>query len=103
MIAAAAAGCGPRVVLVTGPNGIGKSVLLEEAARRADVPVLSAQAFAPDQDEAWSLAGRLLARPAALAAGPGSGCPGGAGGQRAGRGRARPGAGRPALPSQRPG
>jgi len=59
-IAAAAAGHGPRVVLVTGPSGIGKSTLLAEAARRADVPVLAAQAFAPDQDEAWSLAGRLL-------------------------------------------
>ena len=60
VIADAAAGHGPRVVLVTGPSGIGKSALLAEAARRADVPVLSAQAFAPDQDEAWSLAGRLL-------------------------------------------
>ena len=64
VIAAAAAGRGPRVVLVTGPNGIGKSALLEEAARRAGVPVLSAQAFAPDQDEAWSLAARLLSQAA---------------------------------------
>jgi hypothetical protein len=64
VIAAAAAGRGPRVVLVTGPNGIGKSVLLEEAARRAGVPVLSAQAFAPDQDEVWSLAARLLSQAA---------------------------------------
>ena len=62
MIAGVAAGHGPRVVLVTGPSGIGKSALLAEAARRADVPVLSAQAFAPDQDESWSLAGRLLAQ-----------------------------------------
>ena len=46
--------------MVTGPSGIGKSALLAEAARRAGVPVLAAQAFAPDQDEAWSLAGRLL-------------------------------------------
>lgn len=59
-IAAAAAGHGPRVVLVTGPSGIGKSTLLAEAARRADVPLLAARAFAPDQHEAWSLAGRLL-------------------------------------------
>jgi DNA-binding SARP family transcriptional activator/tetratricopeptide (TPR) repeat protein len=59
-IAAAAAGRGPRVVTVTGPSGIGKSALLAEAARRADVPVLSAQAFAPDRCAAWSLAGRLL-------------------------------------------
>ena len=64
VIAAAAAGRGPRVVLVTGPNGIGKSALLEEAARRAGVPVLSAQAFAPDQDEAWSLAARLISQAA---------------------------------------
>ena len=63
-IADAAAGRGPRVVLVTGPGGIGKSALLAEAARRADVPVLSAQAFAPDQDQAWSLAGRLLGQAA---------------------------------------
>ncbi|HEU5416421.1 MAG TPA: BTAD domain-containing putative transcriptional regulator [Streptosporangiaceae bacterium] len=65
-IAAAASGHGPRVVLVTGPGGIGKSALLAEAARRADVPVLAAPAFAPDQDEAWSLAGRLLRQAAAL-------------------------------------
>ena len=64
MIADAAAGRGPRVVLVTGPSGIGKSALLAEAARRAGVPVLSAQAFAPDQDQAWSLAGRLLGQAA---------------------------------------
>ena len=64
VIADAAAGHGPRVVLVTGPSGIGKSALLAEAARRADVPVLSAQAFAPDQDQAWSLAGRLLGQAA---------------------------------------
>ncbi len=65
LIAAAAAGQGPRVVLVTGPSGIGKTVLLAEAARRADTPVLSVQAFAPDQDESWSLAGRLLGQAAA--------------------------------------
>jgi DNA-binding SARP family transcriptional activator len=64
-IATAAAGHGPRVVLVTGPSGIGKSTLLAEASRRAGVPVLAAQAFAPDQDEAWSLAGRLLRQAAA--------------------------------------
>ena len=60
VIAAAADGCGRRVVLVTGPSGIGKSALLAEAAWRAEVPVLAGQAFAPDQDEPWSLAGRLL-------------------------------------------
>ena len=66
VIADAAAGHGPRVVLLTGPSGIGKSALLAEAARRADVPVLAAQAFAPDQDGAWSLAGRLLGQAATL-------------------------------------
>ncbi|MGI8451659.1 MAG: AAA family ATPase [Streptosporangiaceae bacterium] len=50
VIAGAAAGRGPRVVLVTGPSGIGKSALLAEAARQADALVLAAQAFAPDQD-----------------------------------------------------
>jgi DNA-binding SARP family transcriptional activator/tetratricopeptide (TPR) repeat protein len=64
VIEAAAAGRGPRVVLVTGPSGIGKSALLAEAARRAGVPVLSAQAFSPDQYEAWSLAGRLVGQAA---------------------------------------
>jgi hypothetical protein len=63
-IADAAAGRGPRVVLITGPSGIGKSALLAEAAQRATVPVLAAQAFAPDQDEAWSLAGRLAGQAA---------------------------------------
>ena len=70
MIADAAAGHGPRVVMITGPSGIGKSALLAEAARRADVPVLSAQAFAPDQDGAWSLAGRLLGQAARLLPAP---------------------------------
>ena len=64
LIADAAAGYGPRAVLVTGPGGTGKSALLEEAARRAGVPVLAAQAFAPDQDQAWSLAARLLSQAA---------------------------------------
>ena len=64
VIADAAAGYGSRAVLVTGPGGIGKSALLAEAARRAGVPVLAAQAFAPDQDQAWSLAARLLSQAA---------------------------------------
>ena len=64
VIADAVAGHGPRVVLVTGPSGIGKSALLAEVARRVGVPMLAAQAFAPDQDEAWSLAGRLLGQAA---------------------------------------
>lgn len=64
VIADAVAGHGPRVVLVTGPSGIGKSALLAETARRASVPVLSAQALAPDQDEAWSLVGRLVSQAA---------------------------------------
>ncbi len=57
-------GHGPRVVVLTGPSGIGKSALLAEAVRRAGVPVLAAQAFAPDRDEAWSLAGQLLGQAA---------------------------------------
>ena len=65
MIADAAAGHGPRVVLVTGHSGIGKSALLAEAARQADVPVLSAEAFAPDQNDARSLASRILRQAAA--------------------------------------
>lgn len=65
-IAAAIAGRSPRVVLITGPSGIGKSALLAEAARRATVPVLAAQAFAADQDDAWSLAGRLVGQAARL-------------------------------------
>lgn len=68
-ILAAAAGHGPRLILVTGPSGVGKSRLLAEAARRVRVPVLDCQAFAPDRDEAWSLAGRLL-RKAWRVAGP---------------------------------
>ena len=64
VISEAAAGHGRLAVLVTGPSGIGKSALLAEAARRATVPVLGAQAFAPDQDEAWSLAARLLGQAA---------------------------------------
>jgi DNA-binding SARP family transcriptional activator/tetratricopeptide (TPR) repeat protein len=60
VIADVAAGNGLLAVLVTGPSGIGKSALLTEAARRSGVPVLAAQAFAPDQDEPWSLASRLI-------------------------------------------
>jgi DNA-binding SARP family transcriptional activator len=70
VIADAAAGRGPRVVLVTGASGIGKSALLAEAARRAAVPVLSARAFPADQDAVWSLAGRLLRQAAARLPGP---------------------------------
>ena len=68
-ILAAAAGDGPRVVLITGPAGAGKSRLLEEAARLVHMPVLAVQASAADQDEAWSLAGRLLCQ-ARMLAGP---------------------------------
>lgn len=70
-ILAAATGRGPRLILVTGPSGMGKSRLLAEAARLARVPVLDGQAFAPDRDEAWSLAARLL-RQAWRLAGPAS-------------------------------
>jgi DNA-binding SARP family transcriptional activator/tetratricopeptide (TPR) repeat protein len=66
-ILAAAAGRGPRLVLVTGPSGVGKSRLLAEAAGRVRVPVLDCQAFAPDRDEAWSLAGQLLMKAGRLA------------------------------------
>jgi DNA-binding SARP family transcriptional activator/tetratricopeptide (TPR) repeat protein len=68
-ILSAAAGHGPRLILVTGPGGVGKSRLLAEAGRLAQVPVLDGQAFAPDRNEAWSLAGRLL-RQAWRLAGP---------------------------------
>ncbi|MGH3222386.1 MAG: BTAD domain-containing putative transcriptional regulator [Streptosporangiaceae bacterium] len=66
-IAATAAGSGPRLLLVTGPPGVGKSRLLAEAAQAARVPVLSAQAVPGDRDDAWALAGRLLRQAADLA------------------------------------
>jgi DNA-binding SARP family transcriptional activator/tetratricopeptide (TPR) repeat protein len=59
-ILSAAAGHGPRLVLVTGPGGVGKSRLLAEAARLAPVTVLRCQAYPPDRHEPWSVAGRLL-------------------------------------------
>lgn len=89
VIADAVAGYGHRVVLVTGPSGIGQSALRAAAALRAAVPVLSVQAFAPDQDQPWSLAARLLGQ-AARRCRAGGGGAGGAGGQRAGRGGAGP-------------
>jgi DNA-binding SARP family transcriptional activator len=64
VIADTAAGRGPRAVLVAGLGEVGKSALLAEAAGRAGVPVLAAQAFAPDRDQAWSLAARLLSQAA---------------------------------------
>lgn len=62
LIRSAATGSGPRLIVVTGPAGTGKSRLLAETARQEQVPVLSCRAFPPDRDEPWSLAGRLLAR-----------------------------------------
>jgi DNA-binding SARP family transcriptional activator len=59
-ILAAAAGHGPRLVVVTGPGGVGKSRLLTEAARLAQVVVLGCRGYPPDRHEAWSVAGRLL-------------------------------------------
>ena len=70
IIASAAAGRGPRAVLVSGPPGVGKSALLAEAARRSGVPVLAVQAFVPDRDQAWSLAARLLCRAASQVPAP---------------------------------
>ena len=67
-ILAAATGHGPRLVLVTGPGGVGKSRLLTEAARLAQVAVLGCRGCPPDRHEAWSVAGRLL-RQARLLAG----------------------------------
>ncbi|MHB1875459.1 MAG: BTAD domain-containing putative transcriptional regulator [Streptosporangiaceae bacterium] len=70
VIADAAAGRGPRAVLVAGPAGVGKSALLAESACRAGVPVLAVQAFVPDRDQAWSLVARLLCRAASQAPAP---------------------------------
>ncbi|MDA8323907.1 MAG: AAA family ATPase [Actinomycetota bacterium] len=70
IIASAAAGLGPRAVLVSGPAGVGKSALLAEAAHRSGVPVLAVHAFAPDRDQDWSLAARLLCRAASQAPAP---------------------------------
>ncbi|MGH3198811.1 MAG: BTAD domain-containing putative transcriptional regulator, partial [Streptosporangiaceae bacterium] len=66
-ILAAVAGGGPRVVVVTGSGGTGKSRLLAETARLAQVPVLDAQASAADSGEAWALAGHLLRQARELA------------------------------------
>ncbi|MGH8974400.1 MAG: AAA family ATPase, partial [Acidimicrobiia bacterium] len=56
-------GPAPGAALVSGGPGAGKSRLLAEVASRSTVPVLSARAFLPEQDEAWALA-RLLLREA---------------------------------------
>ena len=63
------------MVLITGPAGAGKSRLLEEAAHLVHMPVLAAQASAADQDEAWSLAGRLLRQARELAGPAAASCP----------------------------
>lgn len=68
-VLSAAAGVGPRLIMVTGPSGVGKSRLLAEATRRTQVPVLSCQAFPADRNVAWSLAESLL-RQAGSVAGP---------------------------------
>ena len=76
VIRSAATGRGPRLVLVTGPAGAGKSRLLAETAHQERVPVVSCQAFPPDRDESWSLAGRLLAQAMQLAGPDGTMLPG---------------------------
>lgn len=53
-----------RIVLVTGPGGIGKSRLLEEVLRRAGNPaVIRARSFSPpqliDPSETWSIYGEV--------------------------------------------
>lgn len=48
------------VAVIAGRSGAGKSRLVSEAVAHLGVPVVGARAFAPDQDEPWSLARSLL-------------------------------------------
>lgn len=64
--AAVAAG---RVVGLAGAAGAGKSRLLAEFGRSSDVPVVAAQAYLAERDEAWGLARSLLREALALDAG----------------------------------
>lgn len=56
----------PRVGLVTGPGGMGKSRLLEEALKHPPLPVLAAFAYPSGQEEPWELARSILAETLAL-------------------------------------
>lgn len=59
-IATMAVESGPRILAFSGPAGSGKSRLLAEAARQSRLPVLTARAFLPEREEAWSLARAVL-------------------------------------------
>ena len=59
-VLAAVAGPRPRIVVVSGAAGTGKSRLLAEVAARSPAPVLGARAFLAERDEAWGLARSLL-------------------------------------------
>ncbi|MFC5208749.1 BTAD domain-containing putative transcriptional regulator [Pseudonocardia sulfidoxydans] len=58
-----------RVVGLAGAAGAGKSRLLAELGRSLDVPVVAAQAYLAERDEAWGLARSLLREALALDAG----------------------------------
>lgn len=62
----AAGGTGPRIVLVGGAAGTGKSRLLAEAAGRSPVPVLASRAFAPERDDAWAVIRSIVREALAL-------------------------------------
>lgn len=55
-----AAAAVPRIALLEGDSGLGKSRLLFETASRAPVPTLSARAHLPERDLPWGLARALL-------------------------------------------
>ena len=58
-----------RAVGLAGAAGTGKSRLLSELGRSLDVPVVAAQAYLAERDEAWGLARSLLSEALSLDAG----------------------------------